>query len=53
MVHLAAFKLDSKDTNATTYCAMAKRLATDMCFNICNEALQILGGYGCTQDFPV
>ncbi|BFO66713.1 acyl-CoA dehydrogenase family protein [Chryseobacterium sp. KCF3-3] len=53
MVLLAAFKLDSKDTNATTYCAMAKRLATDMCFNICNEALQILGGYGCTQDFPV
>ncbi|MCS4301072.1 acyl-CoA dehydrogenase family protein [Chryseobacterium sp. BIGb0232] len=53
MVHLAAFKLDSKDQNATTYCAMAKRLATDLCFNICNEALQILGGYGCTQDFPV
>lgn len=53
MVHLAAFKLDSKDVNALTYCAMAKRLATDMCFNICNEALQILGGYGCTQDFPV
>ncbi len=53
MVHLAAFKLDSRDVNATTYCAMAKRLATDMCFNICNEALQILGGYGCTQDFPV
>ncbi|MBV8327241.1 acyl-CoA dehydrogenase family protein [Chryseobacterium sp.] len=53
MVHLAAFKLDSVDPNATTYCAMAKRLATDMCFNICNEALQVLGGYGCTQDFPV
>ncbi len=53
MIHLAAFKLDGKDANATTYCAMAKRLATDMCFNICNEALQILGGYGCTQDFPV
>ena len=53
MVHLAAFKLDSGDPNATTYCAMAKRLATDMCFNICNEAMQILGGYGCTQDFPV
>ena len=30
-----------------------KDLLTDMCFNICNEALQILGGYGCTQDFPV
>lgn len=31
MIHLAAFKLDSNDPNATTYCAMAKRLATDMC----------------------
>jgi len=53
MVYLAAFKLDSKDINATTYCAMAKKIATDMCFTICNDALQMLGGYGCTQDFPV
>lgn len=53
MVYLAAFKLDSKDSNAATYCAMAKRLATDLCFNICNEAIQIFGGYGCTQDYPV
>ena len=28
MVRLAAFKLDSKDPDATTYCAMAKRFAT-------------------------
>ncbi|NSL87136.1 acyl-CoA dehydrogenase [Chitinophaga sp. Mgbs1] len=53
MVRLAAFKLDEKDEHAGIYCAMSKRLATDMCFGICNEAIQILGGYGCTQDFPV
>lgn len=53
MVYLAAFKLDTKDANATTYCAMAKRLATDNSFTVCNDALQLLGGYGCTQDFPV
>lgn len=53
MVRLAAFKLDNKDKDAATYCAMTKRLATDLSFNICSEALQILGGYGVTQDFPV
>lgn len=53
MVYLAASKLDNKDPNASTYCAMAKRMATDLAFNVCNDAIQLLGGYGCTQDFPV
>jgi hypothetical protein len=33
--------------------AMAKRFATDMAFTICDEALQLHGGYGYLQDFPV
>ena len=53
MVRLAAFKLDSKDPQATTYCAMAKRFATDAGFNICNEALQIHGGYGYIREYPL
>ncbi|MBY0358221.1 MAG: acyl-CoA dehydrogenase family protein [Candidatus Obscuribacterales bacterium] len=53
MVRLAASKLDGKDAQATTYCAMAKRLATDLAFNVCNQAVQIFGGYGCTQEYPV
>jgi alkylation response protein AidB-like acyl-CoA dehydrogenase len=53
MVRLAASKLDSKDVQATAYCAMAKRLATDLAFNVCNQAIQIFGGYGCTQEYPV
>lgn len=53
MVYLAATKMDLQDPNATVYCAMAKRMATDLSFNVCNDALQLLGGYGCTQDFPV
>ena len=32
---------------------MAKRFATDSCFQICNEALQIHGGYGYLKDFPL
>ena len=53
MVRLAAWKLDNKDADATTYCAMAKRFATDMCFDICNDALQLHGGYGYIKEFPL
>ena len=53
MVRLAAFRLDQGDPQATAYCAMAKRLATDTGFNVCNEALQIFGGYGYIREYPL
>tara|TARA_R110001599_G_scaffold116258_3_gene283763 strand:+ start:24061 stop:25221 length:1161 start_codon:yes stop_codon:yes gene_type:complete len=53
MVRLAAFKLDSADSEASIYCAMAKRFATDVCFNICNDALQLHGGYGYIKEYPL
>jgi len=53
MVRMAACKLDAGDPQATTYCAMAKRLATDMGFQICLEAQQIHGGYGYLKDYPL
>lgn len=53
MVHKAASLLDAKDPGATQACAMAKRFATDACFTIINEALQLHGGYGYLRDFPV
>ncbi|GAA5194200.1 acyl-CoA dehydrogenase family protein [Ferrimonas gelatinilytica] len=53
MVRLAAFKLDSGDPEKTAYCAMAKRFATDVGFNVCNEALQIHGGYGYIREYPL
>ena len=53
MVRLAAFKLDQKNPQAPGYCAMAKRLATDLCFEVCNQAIQIYGGYGYMKDYPV
>ncbi|MFC6440328.1 acyl-CoA dehydrogenase family protein [Bowmanella sp. JS7-9] len=53
MVRLAAFKLDNGDPEATAYCAMAKRFATDVGFNVCNEALQIHGGYGYIKEYPL
>lgn len=53
MVRLAAFKLDSGDPEATTYCAMAKRFVTDVCFDICNDALQLHGGYGYIKEYSL
>lgn len=53
MVYQAASKLDVADPETPLYCAMAKRLATDSSFNICNEALQIYGGYGYLRDYPL
>ena len=53
MVRLAAHKLDHGHGEASLYCAMAKRFATDHCFAVCNEALQLHGGYGYLNDYPL
>jgi alkylation response protein AidB-like acyl-CoA dehydrogenase len=51
MIYRAADALDRADPQASMYSAMGKRLATDLGFNICNEALQIHGGYGYLKDY--
>ncbi len=53
MTYRAARSLDAKSPDATLHCAMAKRFATDAGFEICNQALQIHGGYGYLNDFPL
>lgn len=53
MVRLAASKLDAGAPDASTYCAMAKRFATDAGFTVCNEALQLHGGYGYIREYPL
>ncbi|MGS0683385.1 acyl-CoA dehydrogenase family protein [Shewanella sp. 125m-7] len=53
LVRLAAFKLDQQDAEATAYCAMAKRFATDIGFQVCDAALQIHGGYGYIREYPL
>jgi alkylation response protein AidB-like acyl-CoA dehydrogenase len=50
MVWRAAASLDAADPEATPHCAMAKRFATDVAFAVCNEALQLHGGYGYLKD---
>ncbi|MGE4534778.1 acyl-CoA dehydrogenase family protein [Halomonas sp.] len=53
MVRQAAWRLDQGDPEAPAHCAMAKRLATDMGFSVCNEALQLHGGYGYIREYPL
>ncbi|XP_078464376.1 isobutyryl-CoA dehydrogenase, mitochondrial isoform X1 [Lampetra fluviatilis] len=53
MIRNAARALDLGDPAAVPLCAMAKLFATDECFKICNQALQMHGGYGYLKDYPV
>jgi alkylation response protein AidB-like acyl-CoA dehydrogenase len=53
MVRLAASKIDNQHPDRSTYCAMAKRFATDVGFEVCNQALQIHGGYGYIKEYPL
>lgn len=53
MVRRAAHALDHKYPEATKLCAMAKRFATDAGFHVANDALQLHGGYGYLQDYPL
>ena len=53
MVRLAAAKLDAQHAEKSAYCAMAKLFATDVGFKVCDQALQIHGGYGYIKEYPV
>src|SRR3990167_9936569 len=53
MTYRAAAALDQNNAQAILYCAMSKRLATDLCFEICNQALQLYGGYGYMREYPI
>ena len=52
MIRQAAARLDAKHPEAGVFCAMAKRFATDVGFEVCNRALQLHGGYGYLKDYP-
>ncbi|MDX1634552.1 MAG: acyl-CoA dehydrogenase family protein [Marinobacter sp.] len=53
MVRLGAYRLDQGHAEAPMLCAMAKRFATDACFDVCNDALQLHGGYGYIREYPL
>ena len=49
----AAVSIDNNSVNKTIYAAMAKLHATEKCFNIVNDALQLHGGYGYLKEYPI
>ncbi|KAJ7995513.1 hypothetical protein DPEC_G00245360 [Dallia pectoralis] len=53
LVREAAMALQEGRSNAVSLCSMAKLFVTDECFNICNQALQMHGGYGYLKDYAV
>lgn len=53
LVREAAKALQEGRSDAVSLCSMAKLFVTDECFSICNQALQMYGGYGYLKDYPV
>lgn len=53
LVYRAAYALDNKERYAPMYCAMAKRFATDVAFQISDKAMQLHGGYGYLHDYHI
>ncbi|KAK3850092.1 hypothetical protein Pcinc_043181 [Petrolisthes cinctipes] len=53
LVRNAAVALQEDHPDTVTLCSMAKYYATEKCFQVINEALQLYGGYGYLKDYPV
>ena len=53
LVYLSATKVDEKAPDLTKVAAMAKLFASDVAMKVTTDAVQILGGYGYIQDYPV
>ena len=52
LLTLQACELKSQGMPVTKESAMAKYEASEVCVRVATEAIQILGGYGYTKDFP-
>jgi alkylation response protein AidB-like acyl-CoA dehydrogenase len=52
-LYLAAARRKDAGRPFSTHAAMAKLFATDMAMKVTTDAVQVLGGYGYVQDFPV
>jgi alkylation response protein AidB-like acyl-CoA dehydrogenase len=53
IVRKAAELVDKNDSNKTVYSAMAKKIATELCSNVCDYSLQMHGGYGYLRDYGI
>ena len=53
MVYVAAAKSERRDADLSFFSAAAKCYASDVAMQVTTDAVQLLGGYGFTEDFPV
>jgi alkylation response protein AidB-like acyl-CoA dehydrogenase len=53
LTYAAAAKSERGDTDLTYFGAAAKCFASDAAMQITTDMVQVLGGYGYTQDFPL
>jgi alkylation response protein AidB-like acyl-CoA dehydrogenase len=53
LLYMAAAKVTANAPDKTKFAAMAKRLATDTGSSVVDRALQLHGGYGYLQDYPI
>jgi alkylation response protein AidB-like acyl-CoA dehydrogenase len=53
LLYRAAVKVTENAPDKTRFAAMAKRFATDQCSAVVDRALQLHGGYGYLQDYPI
>ena len=53
LLYIAAAKVTANAPDKSRFSAMAKRLSTDSCSEIVNQALQLFGGYGYLRDYPI
>ena len=53
LTHAAGKAADAKLPSARRLVSEAKKFATDMCWDVCNESMRIVGGIGYTNVFPI
>lgn len=53
LLSMVAQKYDRGDADVATFASMAKLQATDLCMKVVTDCLQLTGGRGYLQDFPL
>lgn len=53
LVYEIAARVDRGEKNLHYYASIAKCAATDIAMKVTTDAVQVLGGYGYTEDYPV
>ena len=53
LLYMAAVKVTNNAPDKSRFSAMAKKLASDSGSQIVDNALQMFGGYGYLQDYPI